>query len=65
MTKTIKICDKCGKEVNWLYSFPLIRMEGLNLKFREHARHEMCEKCAKEFIEMYNNYTDSQKEVSF
>jgi hypothetical protein len=65
MTKTIKICDKCGAEVDWLYKFPLIRRVGLNTELREHARHEMCEKCADEFIEKYNNYTDSQKEVSF
>lgn len=65
MTKTIKICDKCGAEVDWLYSFPLMRIEGLNLHINQYAHHELCKECAEEFIHMYNQYTDSQKEVSF
>lgn len=65
MTKTIKICDKCGKEVNWLYKFPLMHIKGLNLDVDNYIYHEMCEECAEEFVDMYNHYTDSQKEVSF
>lgn len=65
MTKTIKICDKCGKEVNWLYTFPLMHIKGLNLDVDNYAHHEMCKECSNEFLEMYNHYTDSQKEVSF
>lgn len=65
MTKTIKICDKCGKEVKWLYTFPIMRIKGLTLNVDNNARHEMCLDCANDFIDKYNNYTDSQKEVSF
>lgn len=42
-----------------------MRIKGLRLEFAEYEKHDMCEDCAKEFVEKYNNYTDSQKEVSF
>lgn len=65
MTKTIKICDKCGKEVNWLYEFRLMRIKGLRLEIDEYGKHELCKECAEVFLDMYNNYTNSKKEVSF
>lgn len=31
MTETIKICDSCGKRVNWLYDIPRLIVEGYNI----------------------------------
>lgn len=42
-----------------------MRIKGISLEFYEYVKHNMCKECAEKFIEMYNNYTDSQKEVSF
>lgn len=65
MTKTIRICDKCGREVDWLYEFHLMHIKGLRLEIEEYGKHDLCKECAEELVEKYNNYTDSQKEVSF
>ena len=32
MTKTIKVCDKCGKECGWLFIVPFMRIKGKNLE---------------------------------
>lgn len=65
MTKTIKICDEWGREMKWLYTFPLMKIKELNIEVSHYEHHEMCRQCAEEFLIKYNNYTDSQKEVSF
>lgn len=61
MTKTIKICDKCGKEVGWLYTFPLLSIKGLNIQCNNYVQHELCKECAEDFIEKYDKYTDVGK----
>lgn len=50
MTKTIRICDKCNKEVEWLYKVPDISIEGLNLKVSEGNKTELCKGCMCELI---------------
>lgn len=55
MTKIIKICDKCGKEVKWLYEIPEFRIEGLNINIYNGSQ-ELCEHCARKLVEMIKNY---------
>ena len=50
MTKTIKICDVCKEEVNWLYNVPSINIEGYTLTVGEGNKIELCEKCTREWI---------------
>lgn len=65
MTKTIKICDKCGAEVDWLYEFPRMHIKGLRLEVEEYGKFDLCKECAEKFVDMYNFYTVEPKEVSF
>lgn len=65
MTKTIKICDKCGREVNWLFEFHHVEIKGLRIELREYDKHDLCKECAEKFVDMYNNYAKNTKEVSF
>lgn len=52
MTKSIKICDRCGREVKWLYEMPRFSLEGLTIKFYT-PRFELCEDCARDAIATY------------
>ena len=56
MTKTIKICDKCNKEVEWLYLVPQIWIEGYNLMIREGHKAELCEVCMHNLIDIINEF---------
>ena len=56
MTKTIKVCDKCNKEVKWLYPVPQIYIEGLNLAVREGHKVELCEKCTHKLIDTIDKF---------
>ena len=59
MTKTIKICDKCNKEVEWLYKVPHIRVMGLNLKVDTDSlgnATELCEDCMQQLIDMIDTF---------
>lgn len=53
MTKTIKICDRCGKEVNQLYNMPRLIVEGSVVNLYSH-KCEMCKKCAEEVCKRFN-----------
>lgn len=55
MTKTIKICDKCGKECKWLYVVPFIYIKGLKLEISYDtptgtANNEYCEECTHKIV---------------
>lgn len=56
MTKTIKICDKCNKEVEWLYPVPQIWIEGLNLTIKEGHKAELCKDCMHNLIDIINKF---------
>ena len=60
MTKTIKTCDRCGKEVSWLYKVPCIWIEGLNLTVKEGNRAELCEKCMRDLIHVIDRFHNSK-----
>lgn len=60
MTKTVKICDKCGKEKDWLFTVPIMCIKGLNLEFRENtptgtAKNEYCVECTQKIIAKIND----------
>ena len=65
MTKTIKICDKCGKEVDWLFEIYLMKFKRRRVDYEENDKYDLCTECTKELVEKYNNFANSQKEVSF
>lgn len=55
MIKTIKICDKCGKETNWLYTVPFMHIQGLTLAYQDNTpngtvKNEFCENCTRRII---------------
>lgn len=56
MTKTIKVCDKCNKEVKWLYKFPSIRKEGLTIHVDD-GKMELCESCLDNLLDKIRKYT--------
>jgi hypothetical protein len=56
MTKTIKICDKCNKEVEWLYPVPTIWIEGLNLTIKEGHKVELCKDCMRDLINIIDKF---------
>ena len=49
MKKTICICDRCKKEVDWLYQVPRLIVEDLNISIYD-GKVELCEKCARNLI---------------
>lgn len=55
MTKIIKICDRCKKEVDWLYTLPRIVIAGLKVETYE-GKTELCEKCARNCIGIMESY---------
>ena len=50
MTKTIKICDLCEKEVDWLYKIPWIYIEGYTIDAREGEK-ELCKNCTEKWLD--------------
>ena len=59
MRKTINICDRCGREVKWLYSMPVIKIEGYNMEVYYCGEGcddlpELCENCARKAISVFN-----------
>lgn len=59
MTKTVKICDMCGKECEWLYTLPILHIKGYKIDFAEDtpmgtAKNELCEECTKKVFDEYN-----------
>lgn len=56
MTKTIKICDKCNKEVGWLYPVPNICIEGYTLTIREGHKAELCKDCMRDLINIIDKF---------
>ena len=49
MRKVVYICDRCKKEVNWVYQVPRLKIEGLVITAYE-GKVELCEKCARGLI---------------
>lgn len=49
MKKVIYVCDRCKKEVDWVYEMPRLIVEGLNIGVYN-GRTELCEKCARGLI---------------
>lgn len=56
MTKTIKVCDKCNKEVKWVYPVPQIQIAGYTLTIREGHKAELCENCMNNLIDVIRSF---------
>ena len=55
MLKTIKICDRCNQEADWLYRVPWIRIEERDLII-DTGKKELCYKCMSNLCELVFNY---------
>ena len=55
MTETIRICDLCGKRVDWLYDTPRLIVEGLCINVYPSER-EICKECAKILCDRFNSF---------
>ena len=53
MKKTIYVCDRCGKEVDWVYSMPRLILEGLKISLYNDPKSELCKGCAEYVISEY------------
>lgn len=61
MRITKKYCDKCKREVGWLYNIPLFRIENLTIA-ENSEKLELCETCAKCFVFLTNNFNECDTE---
>lgn len=57
MTKTIRICDRCGKEVSHLYDMPVLFCNEFHIASRS-GTVEFCEECAKQACDNFNNFCE-------
>lgn len=57
MTKTLRICDRCKKEVSHLYDMPRLICEGLSINVYP-SKVELCEVCAKQACAEFNTFAE-------
>lgn len=55
MTKVIYCCDRCKKEVDWVYNFPKILLQGKTINVYE-GETELCAECARGCIDLIKEY---------
>lgn len=66
MTKNIKICDKCGKECEWVFIVPFMRIKGHKIELLNDtpfgtANNEYCEECTRKIVDKVNDIVLGQK----
>ena len=66
MTKTIKICDKCGKECRRLIRVPFMRIKAHKIEFLNDteigtAYNDYCEECTRKIVDKVNSIVLDQK----
>lgn len=62
MTIIKRICDSCGKEVDWLYEMPYLCMQGKTITaYERHWNRELCEDCASDVIKIYKEWKKVKK----
>lgn len=62
MTIIKRICDSCGKEVDWLYEMPYLCMQGKKITaYERHWNRELCEDCAADVINIYKEWKKVKK----
>ena len=57
MTKWTHICDKCRKEVDWLYEIPYYHIDGKVINVIIGRDQELCKECAQSLIKTINNFS--------
>lgn len=55
MTKVIHTCDRCKKEVDWVYEFPKLLVQGNAINVYE-GKAELCKECAQGCIDLIKKY---------
>jgi len=63
MTKVTKICDRCGRETDWLYEIPTFSIDGLVFTVRNDTNYELCQDCLKNLCDYINRYNRSFKGI--
>lgn len=61
MKKTIYVCDRCGKEVNWLYEIPTFRIDGLAFNVLNDCKYEICKECLSYLCDYIDRFGRSTK----
>lgn len=65
MTKTVHICDECGKQVDWVYKVPKLVVKGLSLEIAGTVKEaELCEDCMRARVRIFTREGDKYFEVS-
>lgn len=61
MKKVIKVCDRCKKNVNWLYDIPIYYIIGYKYEIRNPNEHyELCEDCTKELNDRIQKFSKGE-----
>lgn len=55
MIKTINICDKCKKEVSWLFPYPKLSIAGFRLKI-DLKEDSLCRSCLEKLIKSVEDF---------
>ena len=55
MIKTIKVCDKCKKEIDWLYPYPRLFIEGFRLEINL-KENSLCRSCLEKLVKMVEDF---------
>lgn len=63
MTRVIKYCDACHREVDTLYDFPKFCLMGLKLAECGGGPNELCRSCANKLINAYNSLENIKVEL--
>lgn len=63
MTKVTKICDRCGRETDWLYKIPTFSIDGLVFTVRNDTNYELCRDCLKNLCDYINRYNRSFRNI--
>ena len=59
MTKVTKICDRCGRETDWLYEIPTFSIDALVFTVRNDTNYELCKDCLSNLCDYINRYNRS------
>ena len=60
MKKTIKICDCCKSETDWLYDFYVPYICGLTLESNNNHKYELCKDCMNHVISVIHETLRAQ-----
>lgn len=56
MKKTLLFCDRCKREVDWLYEYIPVGLDGLTINLRPNLKVEICKDCLKTMLDMEQEF---------